>query len=316
MENIFLKISDYSNKEYLIEKANNITNLYNRINEYIKKIEDNTLLEQDIDNVFQDIIFAQSLQDENLMYALISLKDKLQFVAEKISKHYNFTQEQMFFGDFNPNNQISVCPYVFILGNANFQNVQNAENVKIVLGNIAINENKLLEFPNLVYVGGNLDFSFAKIKHLDSLMLVGENINITFSTIESCKNLIYIGKNALFYESLINDLKQLQYIGGSAHFDDTFSANLQNLKIINNKADFAYSKNVYMPNLHIIKGFTDFDHAVNFYAPKLQEVYGTLHINQKDIHLFNEIKYAEKVKIDDMEISFEEFKKLLRNNLD
>lgn len=207
---------------------------------YSKKIEENKLKKEDIDNLVYDLT---EVSDYKAHYAQCGNRLKLieqiknnKAIKKAIAKKYKCSPKKVFIGDVSAKDiNGSVFPYEVVLGNVSFFNYdgykKDFSNLKFVLGNLDISRSNVDNMENLILVGGSANFSYVKIKNMDNLLSIGEIGDFFEAKIDSIKNLKKIGGTAAFMFAEIGDLHSLETIVEDAHFE---SANIKDLSGLRN----------------------------------------------------------------------------------
>lgn len=133
-----------------------------RLINYIKKIEDGTFDDSEIENLIYDTYHRSDYKSHYENNSNVTkLKEKLYLIKDKFvryyAKLYNCLENEIYAGDYKPGDE-KVCPYKVILGSADFKgsNVTDLGELEIVKGNLNTSGSKVEIFGNLKHVKGNI----------------------------------------------------------------------------------------------------------------------------------------------------------------
>lgn len=184
-----------------------------RLIRYNKDIDNGTFKSNEVETLLKDLYHIDYKSNIGINSNLEKLKSNLFKIRKDLALYYNCTNEEICIGDYHPCEE-KRCPYIIILGAANFRNSQ------------------IIDLGSLQYIGGFANFRDSQITNLGNLQSIGGNAFFINSQIIDLGNLQSIGKDAYFSNSQIMDLGNLQTIGGFANFGESKVTSLGNLQAI------------------------------------------------------------------------------------
>ena len=265
-------------KKYLVDYAEsngNLTEIYDLIISYIKKLKNNTFYKKtdfhigDFDiSKTKDLKILTDGKFINLKYIF----GKAVFVYSELEKLYNIIAigGSLYIGGSeikDLGNLISIggdCHF----GNSEVKNLGNLTNIG---GDVNFTFSKVIDLGNLTSIGGYADFRNSQIKDLGNLTTILGTANFDDSKVENLGNLTTIGGYANFEDnSSITNLGNLNYIGRDAYFQNSKIINLGNLQSVGGDVNFGNTKIKNLGNLTTIGG------SANFYNSQIIKDLGNL----------------------------------------
>ena len=199
-----------------------------RLIQYAKDIDENNLKFENIPCLFNDLFKVDS-KSHGGNSNLALLRSKLVYIKPQLAEYYNCLENEICVSDYVPKDQ-EVCPYTFIMGNANLKKCINLGNLQTIGGDVYFINSQITELKNLKLIGGSAIFSGSGITSLGNLKTIGGDAYFDASQITDLGNLQTIGRDANFCDSRITSLGNLQTIGGDAYFDANTIKKADNLK--------------------------------------------------------------------------------------
>ena len=196
--------------------------------QYAKDIDENNLKFENIPCLFNDLFKVDS-KSHGGNSNLALLRSKLVYIKPQLAEYYNCLENEICVSDYVPKDQ-EVCPYTFIMGNANLKKCINLGNLQTIGGDVYFINSQITELKNLKLIGGSAIFSGSGITSLGNLKTIGGDAYFDASQITDLGNLQTIGRDANFCDSRITSLGNLQTIGGDAYFDANTIKKADNLK--------------------------------------------------------------------------------------
>jgi hypothetical protein len=246
-----LKIDE---KKYLVDYAEsngNLTEVYDLIISYIKKLKNNPFYKK-TDFYIGNITFRTRNEIINLIFEgnLKYIFGDVELTATSRTIDENFRRAD---GSFD----------IAKLRSAKFsilQGLKNLGNLKIIGGNATFTDSAITNLGNLTTIGGDAYFTATQFENLGNLTTIGGNVHFVYSKLEKLDNLTTIGGNVHFGNSQVENLSNLTTIGG-ANFQDSQVTNLGNLTTIGGAADFRDSEVTDLGNLKTIGGYAYFQNS-------------------------------------------------------
>jgi hypothetical protein len=251
-------------KKYLVDYAEsngNLTEVYNLILAYIKKLKNpfykktdfhignitsrttdeiiNLIFEGNLKYIFGNIELNKKIKDKTVK--IIGISGDAFFGASLLTVQ-NLGNLKYICGDadFENNSSITNLGNLTTIGGfADFRKskIKNLSNLKIIHGWAKFEESQIKSLGNLTTIGDDAIFKNSKVENLGNLTTIGDSADFSNSQVKDLGNLISIGGDADFENSLIEDLGNLTTIGGSVLYFGKVK-NLGNLISIGGDADF------------------------------------------------------------------------------
>ena len=260
-----LKIDE---KKYLVDYAEsngNLTEVYDLIISYIKKLKNNPFYKK------TDFYIAnfnkKNLKDLTANGKFIDLKYIFGNVDAEVVKIKDLGKDlgnlKIIGGsaNFSMSQIKNLGNLTVICGDANFRYsylLEKLDNIIAIGGSLYIGGSEIKDLGNLISIGGDCHFGNTQVKYLGNLTTIGGYADFINSKVENLENLITIGGYADFMGSKVKNLGNLTTIVGFANFDDSKVENLGNLTTIGGDANFQNSKIENLGNLTTIGGAADF----------------------------------------------------------
>ena len=161
-----------------------------RLIQYAKDIDENNFKFENIPCLFNDL-FKVDFKSHGGNSNLALLRSKLVYIKPQLAEYYNCLENEICVSDYVPKDQ-EVCPYTFIMGNANLKKCINLGNLQTIGGNADFCDSKITDLGNLQTIGGDAYFDANTIKKADNLKHVGtinllQNDNETAITLKEFK---------------------------------------------------------------------------------------------------------------------------------
>lgn len=137
------------------------------------------------------------------------------------------------FTDFKPEkNSCKVCPYKFILGDADFANVKDLGELKLITGKVDFRESKVDDLKMLTYIGGSANFGGTEIESLGNLHYIGGNLGFRGELASE------------YWETKVVDLGRLKYVGGNFDGFLMLCKSLNNLEYVKGTLNLSNARNL------------------------------------------------------------------------
>ena len=199
------QIEDIENERIL----SNFQKWQQRLQEYVKQIENNSFDELNIEKLLNDVYFCEyydyfGLSEDNEYNSTI--KKLMPKLATQIAKYYSCQPSDICFGSYNLDVKTEKFPYAVVLGNVflfqvNLNGVSKLNDVsklKVVSGTLLNNCSKITIFPNLVYAKRIKTFyttsfpSLIKTYEIKMHIAAGKQIEIDLSKLQKVDDYLRI----------------------------------------------------------------------------------------------------------------------------
>lgn len=232
----------------------------NRILNYYKKIENNTLTKEDLSQVYKDIRYEfyeyRHVENQNKLIDIINKTDNL--LKTETAKRLNCRTDEVYIGDIRASeyffkNDTKVFPYKYVLGTANFVHARDADvsKLKHVFGGLLLTFGENIDFSSLERVDKDIEAIDCKNVAFDSLEFVGGKLDAWKADCEFPKIKIIKG-DARFEWYLRKDVNSLEYVGGNLTLGHVIK-NMNKLKEVKGTIEFDRDMNEIedLPSLEI-----------------------------------------------------------------
>ena len=253
-----------------------------RLIEYNKKLDHNSLTDEDVIQLVEDITeykdYKPHFHENANKVELINRIKNNSTIIKAIEKKYNCDISKVYFGNLSYRQiEGDVFPYEVVIGNLEFANAKNIDmsRLRVVAGDCNLINSQITKVQNLEKIIGNANFKGSKIAGLSKLKVVKGNL-FCGEEIFDLNSLQYIGGGAYFTKSIIESMDNLEYIGGSAYFRQSLIESLSKLKFIGNNADFCGSSIMDLSSLEIVG-------AINLENTNIKEMPNIIEIKRKII---------------------------------
>jgi hypothetical protein len=161
--------------------------------------------------------------------------------------------------------------------------IKDLGNLKIIGGSANFSSSQIKNLGNLTAICGDADFAYSKLEKLDNITFIGGNLHIGGSEIKDLGNLISIGGYVFFGNTQVENLGNLTNIIGDSDFRNSQVENLGNLTSIGGSADFEYSKVENLGNLTTIGSAAIFSNSQIVDLGNLKNIGGSVNFENSQI---------------------------------
>jgi len=229
----------------------------NRILEYYEKIENDTLIKEDLSQLAKDIKYYfheyKYIDNQQNLINLINSKDNL--FRTETAKRLNCKPDEVYVGDVKGNDyfykkETKVFPYKYVIGDVNFIHVNDsdASNLVHVFGNLELTFGRNIDLSSLEQVDGDVDALDTENVNLESLQYIGGKLDAYRSDSKFHKLRVVKGEARFewYFEKEINNLEE---VGGNLIIGN-YIEEMKSLKCVGGKVIFDdYNKLKELPNL-------------------------------------------------------------------
>lgn len=241
---------------------------------YVKKIENNSLSMEDIDDMLFDLIGLNNskkyMDVEGNRKCLIEKIKSSNYAVDILTERFGYNPNMVYVGDLKADDiHSSVFPYEIVFGNIDFSNYmttddgihfsstrnssnKNMDHLKIAIGSVNLSNSKDFNIQNLKFVLG--DFIIDG-KHDDfNVKVIGGNAIFNGFTSKNASSLIYVGGDLDTSGSCIENMSSLKEVKGSIKKMSKNIEGLPNLESVGGDLCLDGVNFNKMPKLNSVKG--------------------------------------------------------------
>ena len=262
-----------------------------RLIRYSKEIDDGTFAVEDVPKLIEDLSRSDYKSHFSANSNLKALKQKLPNVKKQLAEYYNCTEEEISLDNYTPTKETR-CPYMVILGDADFtnSNITDLGKLQFIGGDADFTNSNITDLGKLQSIGGDAYFDNSNITDLGKLQSIGGYAYFNDSKITTLGELQKIGGKAYFNNSEVTSLGELQKIGGNVYFKNSKVTSLCKLQVIGGSALFEFSKVTDLGELQKIGGNVYFKNSKLTSLCKLQVIGGSAYFEYSNITDLGELQ--------------------------
>ena len=262
-----------------------------RLIRYSKEIDDGTFAVKDVSKLIEDLSRSDYKSHFSANSNLKALKQKLPNVKKQLAEYYNCTEEEISLDNYTPTKETR-CPYMVILGDADFtnSNITDLGKLQFIGGDADFTNSNITDLGKLQSIGGDAYFDNSNITDLGKLQSIGGYAYFNDSKITTLGELQKIGGKAYFNNSEVTSLGKLQSIGGNVYFKNSKVTSLCKLQVIGGSALFEFSKVTDLGELQKIGGNVYFKNSKVTSLCKLQVIGGSAYFEYSNITDLGELQ--------------------------
>ena len=262
-----------------------------RLIRYSKEIDDGTFAVEDVPKLIEDLSRSDYKSHFSANSNLKALKQKLPNVKKQLAEYYNCTEEEISLDNYTPIKETR-CPYMVILGDADFtnSNITDLGKLQFIGGDADFTNSNITDLGKLQSIGGDAYFDNSNITDLGKLQSIGGYAYFNDSKITTLGELQKIGGKAYFNNSEVTSLGKLQKIGGNVYFKNSKVTSLCKLQVIGGSALFEFSKVTDLGELQKIGGNVYFKNSKLTSLCKLQVIGGSAYFEYSNITDLGELQ--------------------------
>ena len=262
-----------------------------RLIRYNKEIEDGIFAVKDVPKLIEDLFRSDYKSHFSANSNLKALKQKLPNVKKQLAEYYNCTEEEISLDNYTPTKETR-CPYMVILGDADFtnSNITDLGKLQFIGGDADFTNSNITDLGKLQSIGGDAYFDNSNITDLGKLQSIGGYAYFNDSKITTLGELQKIGGKAYFNNSEVTSLGKLQKIGGNVYFKNSKVTSLCKLQVIGGSALFEVSKVTDLGELQKIGGNVYFKNSKLTSLCKLQVIGGSAYFEYSNITDLGELQ--------------------------